>query len=43
MDDLVYTAGLDKDALSALFRRITVKNFIDYNNFSNFLNRVQYS
>lgn len=40
MDDLVYTAGLDKDSLINLFRLITSKNFIDYNNFSEFLNRV---
>ena len=40
MDDLVYTAGIDEDSLINLFRLITSKNFIDYNNFSKFLNRV---
>lgn len=40
MDDLVYTVGMDKDTLTGLFRLITSKDFIDYNNFSDFLNRV---
>lgn len=40
MDDLVYTAGIEKQSLINLFRLITSKNFIDYNNFSEFLNRV---
>ena len=40
MDDLVYTVGLEKQSLINLFRLITSKDFIDYNNFSQFLNRV---
>ena len=40
MDDLVYTVGLEKQSLINLFRLITSKDFIDYNIFSEFLNRV---
>lgn len=40
MDDLVYTVGLEKQSLINLFKLITTKDFIDYNNFSIFLNRV---
>lgn len=40
MDDLVYTVGLEEQSLINLFRLITSKDFIDYNNFSKFLNRV---
>ena len=40
LDDLDYTVGLEKQSLINLFRLITSKDFIDYNNFSHFLNRV---
>ena len=40
IDDLVYTVGFEKQSLINLFKLITSKNFIDYNIFSNFLNRV---
>ena len=40
LDDLVYTVGLEKQSLIDFFRLITHKDFIDYNNFSKFLNRV---
>tara|TARA_A100001015_G_scaffold46982_1_gene51840 strand:- start:4945 stop:5739 length:795 start_codon:yes stop_codon:yes gene_type:complete len=40
MDDIIYTVGIEKESLINLFRLITSKNFIDYNNFSDFLNKV---
>lgn len=40
LDDLTYTSGIDKASLINFFRLITSKNFIDYNNFSEFLNHV---